>query len=52
MKKIIIGIVALVMALSSTGCSEVKSSNDADDTKIESSKTSSNSEAVLDYSSV
>ena len=51
MKRIIIGIVALVMALSSTGCSEAKSSSEVDKSRIENNKTSSNSEAVLDTSS-
>lgn len=51
MKRIIIGIVALVMALSSTGCSEAKSSSEVDNSRIENSKTSSDSEAVLDTSS-
>lgn len=51
MKRIIIGIVALVMALSSTGCSEAKLSSEVDNSRIENSKTSSDSEAVLDTSS-
>ena len=51
MKRIIIGIVALVMALSSTGCSEAKSSSEVDNSRIENSKTSSDSEDVLDTSS-
>lgn len=51
MKKMIIGIVALVIALSFTGCSEAKTSSEADDTRIENSKTSSDNESVLASSS-
>lgn len=51
MKKLLIGILALVISLSSTGCSEAKSSSEVDNSRIENSKTSSNSEAVLDTSS-
>lgn len=51
MKKLLISILALVITLSSTGCSEAKSSSEVDNSRIENSKTSSDSEAVLDTSS-
>lgn len=50
MKKMIIGIVALIMALSSIGCSEAKSSNGSDDIRTEDNKISSVNENVLDSS--
>lgn len=50
MKKIYIGIVALIMALSSIGCSEAKSSNGSDDIRTEDNKISSVNENVLDSS--